>query len=69
MPGPRRRPPGLLRSLTRNRFQRFQVVSWQLHEEPVAAAPAPSIALNAAHEALAVIIDFDQALITLFAAT
>jgi hypothetical protein len=32
----------------------------QLHEEPLTATPAPAIALNAADEPFAVVIDLDD---------
>jgi hypothetical protein len=41
-------------------YDRFEVFLRQLHEESVAASPAPSITFDAAKKPLAVVIDLDQ---------
>jgi hypothetical protein len=50
-----------------DRLQRLQVVSRQFNW-PLAPAPSPLIAFNAADKTLTVVVDFDQRLIALFAA-
>ena len=41
-------------------FQRLQVIFGQLHEEPLATAPAPAVALDAADKPLAVAVDLHE---------
>jgi hypothetical protein len=45
----------------------MQVVFRQLHEEALAAFPAPTIATHAADQALAVMVDLNELVVTLFA--
>jgi hypothetical protein len=40
--------------------QRVEILFRQFYEEPVAAAPAPAVAFDAADEPLAVVVDFDD---------
>jgi hypothetical protein len=50
-----------------NRLQCFEVILRQFNW-PLAPAPSPAIAFNAADKTLTVVVDFDQRLITLVAA-
>jgi hypothetical protein len=43
-----------------HRSQRLEILVRQLHKEALAALPAPAIALDAADEPLAVVIDLDE---------
>jgi hypothetical protein len=47
----------------------LQVVFRQLHEEALAAFPAPTIATHAADQPLAVMVDLDELVITLLASS
>ena len=47
----------------------MQVVFRQLHEEALAAFPAPAIATHAADQPLAVMVDLDELVITLLASS
>ena len=49
-------------------LQCFEVILRQFHW-PLPPAPSPAIAFNAADKTFTVVIDFDQRLVTLFAAT
>jgi hypothetical protein len=43
-----------------HRIGLLEILFRQLHEQAIAAAPAPAIALDAADESLAVVIDLDK---------
>ena len=40
--------------------ERLELFLRQRHEEPLAPAPAPTVALNAANEPMAVVVDLDK---------